>query len=62
MKKKKKSGKSLFIQGSLLYLWEEIKTMNSTKFRALKNILIGYVRMKLASGRKGQKALTYNKY
>lgn len=43
---KVESGKSRLVKGTLLYLWEEIKTMNRVKFRALKTILSGYIRMK----------------
>jgi hypothetical protein len=46
MTKKLESGKSRLIKGSLLYAWEEMKTMNMTKFRALGRIFSGYVRMK----------------
>ncbi|MFP5384507.1 MAG: hypothetical protein ACLGHN_00410 [Bacteriovoracia bacterium] len=41
------SGKSRLVKGSLLYLWEELKTLNRTKFRALARIISGYFRMKL---------------
>lgn len=46
MTKKLESGKSRLIKGSLLYAWEELKTMNMIKFRALGRILNGYIRMK----------------
>lgn len=46
MPKDYQSGRSRIIKGALLYLWEEIKTMNRTKFRALSVILTGYIRMK----------------
>jgi hypothetical protein len=46
MTKKLESGKSRLIKGSLLYAWEEMKTMNMTKFRALGRIFSGYLRMK----------------
>lgn len=46
MTKKNESGKVRLIKGSLLYAWEELKTMNMVKFRALGRILSGYLRMK----------------
>lgn len=52
MAKRKESGKSRLIKGSLLYLWEELKTMNVTKFKALYRIGTGYLRMKLAGFRR----------
>lgn len=48
MTKKLESGKVRLIKGSLLYAWEEMKTMNMVKFRALGRILSGYLRMKFA--------------
>jgi hypothetical protein len=48
MTKRLESGKSRLIKGSLLYAWEELKTMNMVKFRALGRILSGYLRMKFA--------------
>lgn len=48
MAKVMESGRATMIKGSLLYLWEEIKTMNRTKFRALSTIFRGYFRMKLS--------------
>jgi hypothetical protein len=52
MTKKKESGKARLIKGSLLYLWEEIKTMNKTKFKALTRILSGYLKMKFSDPKK----------
>ncbi|WPU63227.1 hypothetical protein [Peredibacter starrii] len=52
MTKKNESGKSRMIKGSLLYLWEEMKTMNMTKFKALYRIGSGYLRMKIAMMRR----------
>ncbi|WP_408096277.1 hypothetical protein ACJVC5_14655 [Peredibacter sp. HCB2-198] len=52
MTKKNESGKSRMIKGSLLYLWEEMKTMNMTKFKALYRIGTGYLRMKIATMRR----------
>lgn len=46
MTKKIESGKMRLVKGSLLFLWEEIKTMNRIKMRALFRILSGYIRMK----------------
>lgn len=52
MTKKIESGKARLIKGSLLYLWEEIKTMNMTKLKALSRILSGYFKMKFYKNRK----------
>ena len=46
MTKKEESGKSTLIKGSLIYLWEEMKTMNRMKFKALMRIARGYFKMK----------------
>lgn len=46
MPQKIESGKTRLIKGSLLYLWEEIKTLNRMKIKALTRIISGYVRMK----------------
>lgn len=46
MTKKIESGKARLIKGSLLYAWEELKTLNFTKMRALGRILSGYIRMR----------------
>lgn len=43
---KNETGKMRVIKASLLYLWEEIKTMNLTKLKALTRILTGYIKMK----------------
>ena len=51
------SGKSRLIKGSLLYLWEEIKTMNRMKLKALARIISGYIKMKY----RDQKRLTSNR-
>lgn len=59
MKKKKKSGRMLFLEGLFLYLIEELKTMNVKKLRALKKIIKGYTKMKLLEKQKGPKALSY---
>lgn len=48
MTKKLESGKARLIKGSLLYAWEEMKTMNMVKVRALGRILSGYLRMKFS--------------
>lgn len=48
MTKKVESGKVRLIKGSLLYAWEELKTMNMVKFRALGRIISGYIGMKFA--------------
>jgi hypothetical protein len=47
MIKRNEKGKARLIKGTLLYIWEDIKTMNRVKFRALLKILSGYFRMKL---------------
>ncbi len=47
MTKKLESGKSRLIKGPLLYAWEELKTLNPTKMKALGRIISGYIRMKL---------------
>lgn len=52
MTKKVESGRSRLIKGSLLYLWEEVKTMNLAKFKALYRMGTGYVRMKLIGPKK----------
>jgi hypothetical protein len=51
------SGKSRLIKGSLLYLWEEIKTLNRMKVKALARIISGYIKMKY----RDQKRLTSNR-
>lgn len=56
MAKVMESGRANVIKGSLLYLWEEMKTMNRTKFRALSTILSGYFRMKFREGSKNTKS------
>lgn len=52
MNKKLESGKTRLVKGSLLYLWEEIKTMNRRKFQALFRIMSGYVRMRIQKSQK----------
>ncbi len=46
MAKARESGKKQFIKGSLIYLWEELKTLNRRKLQALVKILKGFLRMK----------------
>lgn len=46
------SGKVRLIKGSLLYFWEELKTMNMVKLKALLRIISGYVRMKFMDQKK----------
>jgi hypothetical protein len=48
MTKENESGKVRLIKGSLLYFWEEVKTMNMRKLKALFRIFSGYLRMKFA--------------
>ena len=57
MTKKVESGKARLIKGSLLYLWEEIKTLNMTKFKALYRIGTGYLKMKLFPSKPKQKQI-----
>ena len=52
MTKKNESGKSRLIKGSLLYAWEEAKTLNMNKFKALYRIGTGYIKMRFAEFRK----------
>lgn len=47
-----KSGKAKLIKGSATYLWEEMKTMNKRKFKAMGEMASGYLSMKLSSGKK----------
>jgi hypothetical protein len=47
MNKKNESGKSALIKGSLQYAWEEMKTLNSGKLKALAKIAKGYFKMKM---------------
>jgi len=51
------SGKARLIKGSLLYLWEEVKTLNRMKMKALARIISGYIRMKY----RDQKRITSGK-
>ncbi len=46
MIRRKLSGKTRLVLGSLSYLKEEIKTLNRAKMRALKKIISGYIEMK----------------
>lgn len=52
MTKKNESGKARLIKGGLLYFWEEMKTMNVTKFKALYRIGTGYLKMRIADFRR----------
>lgn len=52
MKKRKVSGKTRLILGSLSYLKEEVKTLNFAKLRALKKIISGYIEMKFRTPKK----------
>lgn len=52
MTKKIESGKARLIKGSLLFLWEELKTMNRMKIRAIFRILSGYLGMKIQKNKK----------
>ncbi len=52
MTKKIESGKARLIKGSLLFFWEELKTMNRMKLRALMRILSGYFRMRVQNNRR----------
>lgn len=42
----KESGKVTLVKGSLAFMWEELKTLNFKKLRAMSKILVGYVRMR----------------
>lgn len=42
-----KSGKAKLIKGSAKYLWEEMKTMNKRKFKAMGEMASGYLSMKM---------------
>ena len=46
MTKKIESGKVRLIKGSVRFFWEELKTMNRMKLRALMRIFSGYLRMR----------------
>lgn len=46
------SGKSRLIKGTLLYLWEEVKTLNRMKIKALTKIISGYIKMKYRDQKK----------
>lgn len=57
MPNKTESGKSRLIKGALLYAWEELKTLNWIKLRAIARILSGYFKMKYQD----QKRITSNR-
>lgn len=40
------SGSMTLFKGALSYLWEEIKTMNRKKMRAMSKMAVGYFRMR----------------
>lgn len=46
MGKTRESGKLTLMKGTIEYLWEEVKTMNRRKLKALSRIMIGYLRMR----------------
>jgi hypothetical protein len=46
MAKTKDSGRKRLLKGTLKYLWEEAKTMNAPKAKAMGTLLQAYVRMK----------------
>lgn len=52
MTKMKQSGKSRLIKGSMLYLWEEIKTLNRVKLKAAWGMLSGYLEIKVKGSKK----------
>ena len=52
MNKKNESGKSRLIKGALFYLWEEMKTLNRAKFKAMSRMLSGYLKMKFSHPKK----------
>lgn len=47
-----KSGKAKLIKGSATYLWEEMKTMNKRKLKAMGEMASGYISMRLGSKKK----------
>lgn len=49
------SGKSHLIKGSLQFLWEEVKTLNKFKIKALKRIVTGYFKMKFRDKKVSEK-------
>lgn len=55
MTKTKLSGKSRLIKGSMLYLWEEIKTLNRAKLKAAWRMLSGYLEMKVKGSKKASR-------
>jgi hypothetical protein len=57
MEKTSETGKSRLLKGSLSYFWEELKTLNRAKLRALWKILSGYVRLKWDQFRSHQRML-----
>lgn len=59
--KKIQTGKPLLIKGALRYFWEELKTMNRKKVKALISMIRGYTIMKLSGRIKGKrKSLSVN--
>lgn len=52
MANRAKTGKAQLIKGSIIYIWEEIKTLNKTKLKALKIMFAGYIQMKLIDRKK----------
>jgi len=54
MEKHHQSGKSLVIQGSIVYFWEELKTLSWSKLSALTRILRGLLKMKFHSKKRPQ--------
>ncbi len=52
MARPSESGKSRLIKGTLLYLWEELKTLNRMKIRALTRMISGYLKMKYRDQKK----------
>lgn len=55
--KKNESGKVTLMKGSFRLFWEELKTMNMMKFKALTRIASGYFRMKYKDSKKSDFSL-----
>lgn len=52
MIKRKVSGKTRLVLGSLSYLKEELKTLNFAKIRALRKIISGYIEIRFRTPKK----------
>lgn len=54
MNRKKESGKTKLFKGGVVFLWEELKTMNTAKLRSLGKIIYGYALVKWAKRKRLQ--------